>query len=228
MKGVKNMVYVMSDIHGDMKKFRSVMSQIKITAEDHLYVLGDVIDRGSDGIEILRELMARPNVTVLLGNHEWMMLNALWGDQQFDDTRLWYRNGGIPTHDAYMKLPQKQQDEIQRFIQQRPLSKEVTVNGTKYILVHGAPPELIDTILSKYDTNPIFALWTRMRPDDTMPNGKTVIFGHTPTEYYQEGIPLQIWYGKDKIGIDCGSGNEHPVCRLACLRLDDMTEYYSN
>lgn len=222
------MTYVMSDIHGDMKRYRSVMSKIKITAEDHLYVLGDVIDREADGIEILIELMAKPNVTVLLGNHEWMMLNALWGEHQFADVRLWYRNGGVLTYGAYVQLPQEQQDEIQRYIRQMPLSAEVTVNGTDYILVHGAPPELIDTILSKYDTNPTFALWTRMRPDDAMPEGKTVVFGHTPTEYYQEGIPLRIWYGEDKIDIDCGSGHEHPVCRLACLRLDDMTEYYSD
>lgn len=222
------MTYVMSDIHGDMKRYRSVMSKINITAEDHLYVLGDVIDRGADGIEILRELMAQSNVTVLLGNHEWMMQNALWGEHQFADTRLWYRNGGVLTYGAYMHLPQEQQDEIQRYIGQMPLSAEVTVNGIGYILVHAAPPELIDKILSKYYTNPTFALWTRMRSDDIMPDGKAVVFGHTPTEYYQEGIPLRIWHGGDKICIDCGSGNEHPVCRLACLRLDDMMEYYSN
>lgn len=71
------MIYVMSDIHGSMNRFRSVMSQINLTAEDSLYILGDVIDRGHFGIQILQELMEIPNVTVLLGNHELMMLNAL-------------------------------------------------------------------------------------------------------------------------------------------------------
>ena len=170
----------------------------------------------------------KPNVTALLGNHEWMMLNALWGKRLLADTRLWYRNGGVLTYGAYIQLPQKQQDEIQRYIRQRPLSAEVTVNGVDYLLVYSAPPELIDTIPSKYTANPAFALWTRVMPDDQMPDGKMVIFGHTPTAYYQDDIPLRIWYGEDKIGIDCGSGNEHPVCRLACLRLDDMTEYYSD
>jgi len=47
------MVYVMSDIHGNRDRYRSVMSKIQLTAEDRLYVLGDVIDRYPYGIEIM-------------------------------------------------------------------------------------------------------------------------------------------------------------------------------
>ena len=31
------MTYVMSDIHGDLDRFRSVMDQIHLKADDHLY-----------------------------------------------------------------------------------------------------------------------------------------------------------------------------------------------
>lgn len=41
----KIMIYVMSDIHGDLKKYRSVMSKINLQDEDHLYILGNVINR---------------------------------------------------------------------------------------------------------------------------------------------------------------------------------------
>ena len=67
------MVYVMSDIHGSLSRFRMVMEQIGLTVGDSLYVLGDVIDRGHFGIRILQELMDMPNATVLLGNHEQMI-----------------------------------------------------------------------------------------------------------------------------------------------------------
>ena len=73
------MIYVISDIHGNMRRFRSIMKQINLQPEDTLYVLGDVIDRFPYGIEILQELMAMPNVKMLLGNHEYMMLNAMDG-----------------------------------------------------------------------------------------------------------------------------------------------------
>ena len=33
--------------------------------------------------------------------------------------------------------------------------------------------------------------------------------------------------GKMVLGIDCGCGHPHSACRLACLRLDDMEEFYS-
>ena len=72
------MIYVMSDIHGQKRRFDSVMKQINLQPEDTLYVLGDVIDRNPDGIKILRQIMAMSNAKMLLGNHELMMMNALY------------------------------------------------------------------------------------------------------------------------------------------------------
>ena len=72
------MIYVMSDIHGQKRRFDSVMKQINLQPEDTLYVLGDVIDRNPDGIKILRQIMAMPNAKMILGNHELMMLDALY------------------------------------------------------------------------------------------------------------------------------------------------------
>ena len=60
------MIYVLSDIHGQKRRFESIMKQINLQPEDTLYVLGDVIDRNPDGIKILRKLMAMPNVKMLL------------------------------------------------------------------------------------------------------------------------------------------------------------------
>ena len=71
------MIYVMSDIHGNMRRYKDILRQIHLKKNDHLYVLGDVIDRGKYGLPILMDLIRRPNATVLLGNHEHMMLEAL-------------------------------------------------------------------------------------------------------------------------------------------------------
>ena len=54
------MIYVMSDIHGNMRRFNSIMEQINLQPEDTLYILGDVIDRHPDGIRILRRIMDKP------------------------------------------------------------------------------------------------------------------------------------------------------------------------
>ena len=71
------MIYVMSDVHGCEARYRDILKQIHLTAEDHLYILGDVIDRAPGGLHILRDTMKKPNITLLLGNHEHMMLQAL-------------------------------------------------------------------------------------------------------------------------------------------------------
>ena len=62
----------------------------------------------------------------------------------------------------------------------------------------------------------------------------TVIFGHSGTYHYQQDNPMRIWYGKGLIGIDCGASypeggdpRSGRIGRLACLRLDDMQEFYS-
>jgi serine/threonine protein phosphatase 1 len=221
--------YIMSDIHGNSERFNSVMKQIQLQLEDKLYVLGDVIDRYPDGIRILRKLMAMPNVQMLLGNHEYMMLDALyynadcppdwWGQSKY--IRLWYSNGGSITH-SYMKHIRKSlRLELFTFLHSLPLNIEIAVNDKKYILVHGG----VDDEAECMSTSEI--VWKRIRGYEPMPEGKTVIFGHTPTAHYQEAVPMKIWHGKGMIGIDCGCGYPEDG-RLACLRLDDMKEFYSD
>ena len=39
----------MSDIHGELDKFEQMLELIRFSDEDHLYILGDVIDRGAMG-----------------------------------------------------------------------------------------------------------------------------------------------------------------------------------
>ena len=70
------MIYCVSDIHGELDKFERLLDLIQFSDADHLYVIGDVIDRGAMGVDILDRIMAAPNMTMLLGNHEQMCLNT--------------------------------------------------------------------------------------------------------------------------------------------------------
>lgn len=63
------MTYVLSDIHGNLQRFESILAQINLQPDDTLYILGDVIDRYPDGIKILRRIMKMPNARMLIGNH---------------------------------------------------------------------------------------------------------------------------------------------------------------
>ena len=240
------MIYVLSDIHGQKRRFESIMKQINLQPEDTLYVLGDVIDRNPDGIKILRKLMTMPNVKMILGNHEYMMLDALyyehkdyefgWQLRQERRMALWYQNGGGITHYYLKHIKKTTRTEIFEYLSKLPLNEEVIVNGQRFILAHAAPAELFKVYrqFASYRTVESFALWHRFTGYEDHPCDGTVIFGHTGTYHYQDDNPMRIWYGKGLIGIDCGAAypeGEDPWTGqrgcLSCLRLNDMKEFYS-
>ena len=226
------MTYVLSDIHGNERRFRSVLEQIRLGPEDMLYVLGDVIDRHPHGLRILRRIMDMPNARMLLGNHEYMMLRALGCpyDGYVDDGRAtehWYRNGGGVTHSRWKLLRRGLRQEMIEYLRGLPLSLDITVAGKNYRLVHGGPAEAWDGD-PKYKSTTHFAVWKRLSGQEVFPGGATLIFGHTPTEHYQQADPMKVWYGPEMIGIDCGSGYpQGSQGRLACLRLEDGKIFYS-
>ena len=236
------MIYVMSDIHGHEGRFNSILKQINLQPEDTLYILGDVIDRNPRGGQLLRRIMKQPNIKMLLGNHELMMLDALyyphdiWGMSHIHERLMfrWYKNGGNVTHNYLKHIRKDSRTEIFKYLDGLPLNIEIEVGGVKYLLVHAAPMYLYDRYGYKYDDEKMFSVWWRdidkVPPDEN----RTIIFGHTGTYHYQDENPLQIWYGNRIIGIDCASacrdGEEvRPGVkgRLACLRLDDMKAFYS-
>ena len=69
------MIYVASDLHGyPLEKFEKLLENAGFSDDDFLYILGDVIDRGDEGVEILKWLAFQDNAQLILGNHEAMML----------------------------------------------------------------------------------------------------------------------------------------------------------
>lgn len=223
------MIYVLSDIHGHEGRFASILKQIDLQSEDTLYVLGDVIDRNPGGIRILQKIMAMENARMLLGNHEYMMLRALGQpyDDNADDGRAmehWYLNGGRVTHAHLRWLRKGKQQEILDYLQALPLSFDVKIGDKSYKLVHAAPAECY-TAEPPYQNPAHFAVWKRLGIEDVIPGDGILIFGHTPTKFYQDCMPMEIWQGDRRIGIDCGSA--YGEGRLACLRLDDGKVFYS-
>lgn len=223
--------YVMSDIHGEADRFHAMLEKIRFAADDTLYILGDVIDRGADGINLLLEIMEMPNAVMLLGNHEYMMLQYLSPDATDTEIRRWNRNGNAPTLADYLKLKKKTQQSILHYLQTRPTHLEVAVNGRKFYLVHGFP-----------GGNVRDEVWSRPEKDTPNPKpGYQLVIGHTPVlsmikpeekrmEYamnlQNRGEHLKIVHAPGFINIDCGSGHNMPIKALACLRLEDMREFY--
>ena len=224
--------YVLSDIHGEADRFHGMLEKIGFSDEDTLYILGDVVDRGPDGIRLLREIMGSPNQVLLLGNHEYMMLQYFRPGATEVEIRRWNRNGNAPTLAAYLSLSPQEQETILAFLRTRPTHWEVTVRGQRFYLVHGFPGENVhDEVWGRPE-------WDTPNP---VPDCRLIV-GHTPVlvlgrsdreqEAYADrlerlGEHLRICHAPGFVDIDCGCGHRMPFRALACLRLEDGMEFYT-
>lgn len=238
------MIYVASDIHGQYERY---LNLIKILQdEDKLYVLGDVIDRGPDGLKILQDLMKRKNVELLMGNHELMMLQSL--NVFFDgknlerstDFAIWtqVRNGGMET---YNKLKVEHLDEIKRiydYLQSLYLIRRITVNKVQFHLSHSFTIEEIKGDLKYEGTSKedvVEIVWKSIFKNDyltqrTFKNPNEIyVFGHVPVQRFTDSNTITtviLDNNVSAIDIDCGMAMNNEFSRIGCLRLDDLAAFY--
>lgn len=64
--------YVVSDLHGQYRIFLKLLEMVDFSENDQLYMLGDAIDRGPEGLNILQHVKNATNMDMLIGNHEFI------------------------------------------------------------------------------------------------------------------------------------------------------------
>lgn len=143
--------YVISDIHGQFKSYKKMLEKINFGKNDQMYILGDVIDRGPDGLSVILDTMNRDNVEMILGNHEFMLLNALQylRDRENGTSRpvdsdslnpfeLWTHpcNGGEGTCLEFLHFDAEKQKAIENYLKSLNLIKRVKVGTKTYHLSH--------------------------------------------------------------------------------------------
>jgi serine/threonine protein phosphatase 1 len=232
-------VYVMSDLHGCKAEFDAMLDQIDYSDEyDELWIDGDICDRGPESIPLLREIMSRPSMHIIYGNHDvWF---ARYTQELIDgredptlidmseDLICWlHYNGGYKTADQFMDLDSPVCYDIKLYLDEnRRFWKELEVHGKKFLLVHAGfadewyrPDIRIDTVPED------ILVWSHIGLDDNPYNDRTMIVGHTPTFLYGPQYDNRIAHGKKDtiLHIDCGCVYGRS---LGCVRLDDMEEFY--
>lgn len=226
-----NNIYVCSDLHGQYDIYKTILGQLK--KDDKLYILGDVIDRGPGGIKILQDIMQhKDQIEFFAGNHELMMIQSLFLQDERQRKNWTKNNGGDITEEEFNKLPKEDQENIRNFLMSSLVYKEIEVNGENIYLVHakaaterGKKQETVEEFLNQGREDELGAcLWTRLgdkkdknsnqfySEKDIGKDGAYTIVGHTPT--FEGKIEVNDYYAD----IDCGaaySGNE------CLLRLND-------
>lgn len=233
------MTYVISDLHGyPLEKFKKLLRKADFSDSDMLYILGDVIDRNGDGgAEMLCWLLEQPNVQLILGNHEAMLLTcefvfaeitessiAMMTEEKIGVLNNYMCNGGDVTLKALQKLKNNSPDTISDifdYLHEAPLWEAVTAGENDFLLVHSGMENFDkNKKLSQYTADDF--LWARPALEDEYFEDITTVFGHTPTASFGEAYTGKILKTKTWIDIDVGAGfGQEPVL----LRLDDFREF---
>lgn len=204
--------YCISDIHGHFHAFASILDDLALTTDDHVYVLGDVIDRGPNIAELLLFCVSLSeeyeNFHFLVGNHEHMAYQYLMRDKYAmddDETAHWLDNvtGSQATIDALEALDSEwiQESLIPWFSNLSYV--EITEVGTQHwMLVHaGFDPSRYGRSIGEkqgisldvgsgfgtqtfYDMTWIREPWMYDPQDAPLP----VVHGHTPTEAFRNSM----------------------------------------
>lgn len=217
------MKYVISDIHGCFDKFIEMLDLINFKDTDTLYILGDIVDRGDNSLDIIRYIKKRNNIILLMGNHEALMISSYKDETNFP---LWMHNGGINTFNQLSNIDDNELISILNYLKELPLVEIVD----NYILCHAGlylpdnhEEMSINEILELQ--NDEYLLWDRdFIKSDKYIKDYIVIVGHTPTISISDSNSILKKEGK--ILIDCGAVFAKHQGRLSCLCLDNMEEFY--
>jgi serine/threonine protein phosphatase 1 len=173
---LKERLFAIGDIHGCIDQLRELIeSVIGIRKQDRIVFLGDYIDRGNKSREVVDYIMNLQHngyaVIPLIGNHEWMLLEAYEEDNRLIN---WIFNGGSSTLDSFgIKALKELSREYIDFFN----SLRYYYIFENYIFVHaGFNDNISDTFNDYYDM-----IWTRRESySNPVFKDKIIIHGHTP------------------------------------------------
>ena len=225
------MKYAISDLHGCYEKYMKMLEKINFSDDDELYVLGDVCDRGDGGIKILLDMMKRPNVTPLKGNHDYMaqkLLPELENEYESEEQnktleifRLWLLDGANPTIKAFLELDEQTKAKVLAYIRTFQYYEKVSAGGREFFLSHTLPDYEDGNTIYDYPIL-MFSVGEADYEKDYIPGTYTVT-GHTPTMLIDPDFKGRILKKGSHIAIDCGAVFGNP---LGCICLDTMEEFY--
>lgn len=239
--------FALSDIHGQGKLWEQVKNYLQ--KNDTLYFLGDAVDKGPDGISILKDMIKMPNVNIIKGNHEDMLeyYGNCYLKNDFSILKLWKDkdNGGEETMNEFLNMSLGEQLWLLDKIHDLPHS-EWYIEKDKYgnikkkvFMCHaGTDPLYTDEqALDKMLGRDSF-LWNRECLYNPWPVDKKyektfIVHGHTPVPYFSYLVGLNFpnkintgvmqYADGHKYNIDLGSFNTK-ICVL--LDLDTLEPIY--
>ncbi|WP_088890387.1 metallophosphoesterase family protein [Leptolyngbya ohadii] len=201
------------DVHGHYDALMRLLETIAPGAEDQVYFVGDLIDRGPKSAQVI-QFVREHGYGCVMGNHEHMLLEAFPESKVSQHLlQIWLQSGGYTTIASYA-TPELLMENLQ-WLQSLPTHLDL---GDIWLVHAGVHPHL------PLDAQTVQQFcWIREEFHGTPEpyfSDKLIITGHTIT-FTLPGVPAgAVAKGRGWLNIDTGA--YHP--KSGWLTAVDMTQ----
>lgn len=242
------MQYLISDIHGNLHDFRQLLNKIAFDKEkDNLIIMGDILDRGPDGIKLLefiKPYLLEKSMELLLGNHELFAIMYIKG---ILDERTWTIFGGGDTVKEINRMSIAKQEELLAFLKELPYYAEISSKFLGDIVVTHTGIDCDNYVMNIDGTINIkksiekairnnlynFMVGTDLHQIPVADKKKFdnyLIVGHVPCYRLNKDMSNKFYRTKYYMDIDAGAGHKEQggVLGCYCVTTDEETYLQQN
>ena len=231
------MIYVMGNIHGCKDKYDDMLEQLKPQELDAVFVLGDVIDEGDDGIAFLNDMMYRANIYPVLGEREYyakkfLPLIAEKGDaekalaslegEDREQLAKWLSMKSGKTIADFLALSEEGREDLLDYLEEFAAFEEIECKGKKFVLTHAGIDNHEDRDLYEHEEEDF--IFAETDYGKAYFKDAFLVTGHTPTVAIDKKIFGKPYAKNKHLAIDggCGLGG-----KLIAICLDTLKVYYA-
>ncbi|WP_297636044.1 metallophosphoesterase family protein [uncultured Clostridium sp.] len=229
-------VFITSDVHGGFNELIEGLEKIKFKEDDKLYILGDILDKGPDSFKVLNYVMSAENISLIKGNHEYMLQLAIEEDERIRD---YINTEGKKKIEKIKKMGNEYFEKVYKYIKNLPY---YIILNDDFLLVHGGIDIDIndskEEVLKRLENTEVEeeilinrSLWIdtfdkELKKEDFGSKAFNIIIGHTPMQNIFKKINeigiRENKFGKKVICLDTGvfSSYKESQGRLSFIQLD--------
>lgn len=240
-----NNVWVIGDVHGHFATFKALIESLRLSKNDCVVMLGDLIDRGPTSANVVKFVREAENIFSVKGNHEQMMIDGFsfvtFFKENNRDGKIWYHEGGVNTEYSYIRLYDSETESYAAASSDKnwmaKLPTEIVLDNWR--LVHAGYDQNFDADNQDEQNH----LWIRAKfytAKKAIDPSRTILFGHTPAfrHLHKDDTKTNLaWYSDVKlddgrsmaIGIDtCVYHKLKSPKVLTAFNLQTQETYYQD
>ena len=160
--------YAIGDLQGCLAEFEALLSLVDFSANDRLWLVGDLINRGEDSLgTLLKVYEMSDRVEIVLGNHDLHYLAIVYGG---------HSAGRSDTFDALLAHPQR--DTLAEFLCQQKLL--VSSSRLGYVMTHAGIPHIWNIEEARAYAAEVEAVLRDDHPDVSREQFFSTMYGNKP------------------------------------------------